>query len=149
MSGEDSGSSDDDYKCSCMHCTSSPGRSKLDEDFTLGFRPGLILDDHHAASSEIPSSHSSGQHTEDRHSGVSSKAAAASSSTGNSETRKLKRRVKRKRMDGHVHWADEFQKDLTRCHPRKSYNRHPPHHTPSVKPILKVSHEDCEMMEQY
>lgn len=53
-------------------------------------------------------------------------------------------RVRRKLSDGHVHWADEFQKDLTRCHPRKSYSRHPPVQTPLVKPILKPNAEVCE-----
>lgn len=50
-------------------------------------------------------------------------------------------KVKRKLSDGHVHWADEFQKDLTRTHPRKTYSRHPSHSTASVKPILKAQQE--------
>ena len=51
-------------------------------------------------------------------------------------------KVKRKLSDGHVHWADEFQKDLARTHPRKHYTRHPSHCPHSVKPILK--HDDHE-----
>jgi hypothetical protein len=43
----------------------------------------------------------------------------------------------RRKSDGHVHWADEFQKDLARLHPRKTYSRHPSHCSANVRPILK------------
>ncbi|XP_076462455.1 uncharacterized protein LOC143294834 [Babylonia areolata] len=139
-------SSSEDMHCSCLHYP--PAQGKLDEDhFSTGFRPGLTLDDHHGfgACSEVSSlsqysssAPSSSGHLRDHKDGTGSKGGLKTGSNDASGKHHLKRRM----SDGHVHWADEFQKDLTRCRPRKSYTRHPSLHVPHIKPILKANPED-------
>ncbi|XP_076441475.1 uncharacterized protein LOC143280636 [Babylonia areolata] len=154
--------------CECLHCGGPrSSRDKDDDHFTLGFRRGLTRDrddDPHSSgsSSSISSSPRSdaGGHCPP-HSGTATASSSSHSpaspkrprerkcsiggrfyKTGNSEFGKIEPR--RKLSDGHVHWADEFHKELIRCHPRKSYSRHPSHLSSQVKPILKFSHEESE-----
>ncbi|XP_070195588.1 uncharacterized protein [Littorina saxatilis] len=145
-------SSADSGSGSCLHSPSSSPTIK-DEDemdtdnFSLSFRPGLTHDDIHSSfssggsssrGSDVTSTHSSASSTLHRERKLSIGCKAYQHKTGSDP------RVRRKLSDGHVHWADEFQKDLTRSHPRKQYSRHPSHQTGQVKPILKSTSADCE-----
>ena len=142
----------DEGSCVCLHCLSS--EEAEDEDFTMSFRPGLTHDLHGSSSSNHGATsgrgrdpaarrHSTSSHpsleSRVRKGSIGSKSCVAAGGGEGGQPR-----VRRKLSDGHVHWADEFHKDLARCHPRKAYNRHPPQQTPLVKPILKPNSGDCE-----
>ncbi|KAL8600767.1 hypothetical protein ACOMHN_055962 [Nucella lapillus] len=141
----DSGSSP--RPCSCLHCPSSED-DKLDDDhFSTGFRPGLALEDHHGynASGETNSQYSASPPTSSDHFPDDKNGARRKSlQVGEGSDASRKPSIKRKMSDGHVHWADEFQKDLTRCRPRKAYTRHPSIQVAQIKPILKANPEDGE-----
>ena len=151
----------------CLHYPDGQDKDEVDHFALHDFRPGLARDHddlHHGGRSRSNSNSSgSGPST----SGASPTAAPSSSGAGSPTSRRqrkcsiggrfyktslnsgefpCKSEVKRKLSDGHVHWADEFHKDLTRCHPRKQYSRHPSHLAHHVKPILKPnSGEDAEL----
>ncbi|RUS85157.1 hypothetical protein EGW08_007061 [Elysia chlorotica] len=50
--------------------------------------------------------------------------------------------------DGHVHWADECKKELTRCRPRKQYTRRPSISQTPIKSILKNGSEESLVLPQ-
>ncbi|GFR89675.1 hypothetical protein ElyMa_006130700 [Elysia marginata] len=50
--------------------------------------------------------------------------------------------------DGHVHWADECKKELTRFRPRKQYTRRPSITQIPVKSILKNGSEESLVLQQ-
>lgn len=128
LSSFDEDSSATPTACPCL-CGSSDGD---DSNFSLGgFRPGLPQDEGN------PSRRSSYSGSSSSDLPCEGEAAKTGSDEGRSEAR-----AKRKLSDGHVHWADEFRKELTRCNPRKSYTRHPSLHQLQVKPILKATTED-------
>lgn len=141
----------EDAQCTCAHCHSSEDEEDS-ASFFRGFRPGLTQDSPCGSGSLSASGldDSSALRLEHAQTGAVSRKCAErekSKSLESVECGKTTSRAKRKLSDGHVHWADEFQKELTRCHPRKTYTRHPSHmSSQQVKPILKAagdSEPDC------
>ncbi|KAK3803832.1 hypothetical protein RRG08_029426 [Elysia crispata] len=50
--------------------------------------------------------------------------------------------------DGHVHWADECKRELTRFRPRKQYTRRPSINQTPIKSILKNGSEESLVLQQ-
>ncbi|KAL8570026.1 hypothetical protein ACOMHN_036303 [Nucella lapillus] len=158
--------SDSDSCGTCSRCAGSPDEKDDDDHFTLGFRRGLTRDhdDLHSSISSSPRGSDSGNSHGAAASPSPTLTPSLSLTTPSSPRRARERKCsiggrfyktgtgsefskiepKRKLSDGHVHWADEFHKELTRCNPRKSYSRHPSHVSSQVKPILKVTHDASE-----